>query len=77
MKLLGTFSALDFFFIKDVNIWTFGNFKDSVLKTVIVIYKSYFSLLRLENIFYVTGCRRVKLVRLIELSMILEKLTST
>lgn len=77
MKLLGTFSALDFFFIKDVNIWIFGNFKDSVLQTVIVIYKSYFSLLRLENIFYVTGCRRVKLVRLIELSMILEKLTST
>lgn len=55
----------------------FGNFKDNVLKTVNGIYKSYFKLLRLRNIFYAMGCQRVKLECLIELNMVLEKLTST
>lgn len=75
MKLLGTFSALGFLHRR----WKliFGNFKDNVLKTVNIIDKSYFSLLRLGNIFYATGCQSVKLMHLIELSMILEKLTST
>lgn len=55
----------------------FGNFKDNALKTVNIIYKSYFSLLRLRNILYAMGCQSVKLVCLIELNMILEKLTSS